>query len=124
MADVFGVSGMTPEELSERLLVLALRVGKMADALPTGIAARNAAGQVIRSSSSAAANYRAAQRGRSHKDFSNKVGVALEEADETAFWLEYIERYGLLSAKRLSALRKEADELVRILATIRKNARD
>jgi hypothetical protein len=64
MADVFGVSGMTPGELSERLLVLALRVGKMADALPVGLAARNAAGQVIRSSSSAAANYRAAQRGR------------------------------------------------------------
>jgi four helix bundle protein len=124
MADVFGVSGMTPGELSERLLVLALRVGKMADALPVGLAARNAAGQVIRSSSSAAANYRAAQRGRSHKDFGNKVGVALEEADETAFWLEYIERYELLSAKRLSALRKEADELVRILATIRKSARD
>lgn len=96
----------------------------MADALPVGLAARNAAGQVIRSSSSAAANYRAAQRGRSHKDFGNKAGVALEDADETAFWLEYIERYGLLSEKRLSALRKEADELVRILATIRKRSRD
>jgi four helix bundle protein len=111
-----------PNELCERLMVFALRVAKMAEVLPKGLAARNAADQIIRSSSSAAANYRAAQRGRSAKDFTNKVGIALEEADETAFWLEYIERLEALPAKRLEKLRSEADELVRILVTIRKGS--
>ena len=108
-------------ELSTRLMTFALRIARMADALPSGMATRNAADQIIRSSSSAAANYRASQRGRSTKDFLNKVGIALEEADETAFWLDYIEGLGAVSAKRLESLHIEAEELVRILATIRKS---
>lgn len=92
----------------------------MAEALPGTRAARNAADQIIRSSSSAASNYRASQRGRSGRDFINKVGIALEEADETAFWLDYIEGLEVISAKRLEKLKVEADELVRILASIRK----
>ena len=102
-------------------MVFALRVARMAEALPRTLAARNAAAQIIRSSSSAASNYRASQRGRSRKDFASKVGIALEEADETAFWLDYLEGLGAMSSERLEKLKLEADELVRILATIRKN---
>ncbi len=115
---------MTPDELSERLMVFALRVARMTEALPSGPAARNAADQVIRSSSSTASNYRAAQRGKSRKDFANKVKIALEEADESEFWLEYIERLELVPAIKLKDLRHEANELVRILAAIRKSSRD
>ena len=115
---------MTPEELNERLMSFALRVARMANALPRSPAARNAADQIIRSSSSAASNYRSSQRGRSRRDFSNKIGVALEEIDESAFWLEYIERGGFVTAARLVELRTEAGELTRILARIRKNTRD
>ena len=111
---------MKENELCRRLLAYSLRIAKMADALPRSIAARNAADQIIRSSSSAAANYRASQRGRSDKDFINKVGIALEEADETCFWLDYIEGLEAIPAKRLEKLKTEADELVRILASIRK----
>ena len=115
---------MDSGELSERLMVFALRVAKMTQALPSDVAARNAAGQVIRSSSSTAANYRASQRGKSRKDFVNKVKIAVEEADESAFWLEYIERLEVIPAQKLAALRHEADELVRILAAIRHSAGD
>jgi four helix bundle protein len=107
-------------ELCERLLRFSRRIAKMAEAMPRTMACRNAADQIIRSSSSAAANYRAAQRGRSKKDFINKVGIALEEADETAFWLDYIEGLEAMTNKQLEALKIEADELVRILASIRK----
>jgi len=113
-----------PNELCERLLVFALRVAKMSESLPRGLAARNAADQVICSSSSSASNYRAAQRGRSTRDFANKVGVALEEADETAFWLDYIDRLEVIPPRRLAGLRTEADELARILASIRKGSSD
>ena len=115
---------MTPEELCERLMSFALRVARMAEALPGGLVASNAAGQIVRSSSSAASNYRASQRGRSHKDFASKVGIALEEADETAFWLEYIVRYGFVEESRMRELCQEADELVHILATIHKRTRE
>lgn len=93
----------------------------MAEALPRGMAAANAANQVIRSSSSAASNYRAAQRGRSRKEFVSKIGIALEEADETLFWLEYIDGLEAIASQRLADIRTEADELVRILASIRKS---
>ncbi len=115
---------MTPEELSERLMVFALRVAKMTRALPSDLASTNAAGQVIKSSSSSAANYRASQRGKSRKDFVNKVKIAVEEADESAFWLEYIDRLEVIPSKKLAPLRIEAGELLRILATIRRNSED
>ena len=102
----------------------ALRVLRMAEAMPSSRGAENAAKQVIRSASSVAANYRAAQRGRSKKDFSNKIGVVLEEADECGFWLEYIERAGWIEAELLKNRRAEAHELTCIFATIRKSSRD
>lgn len=126
MFDVKGLmwqtDSMDAEELSERLMEFALRVAKMTRALPADVAARNAAGQVIRSSSSTAANYRASQRGKSRKDFINKVKIAVEEADESAFWLEYIERLEIIPAQKLVSLRKEAEEIVKILAAIRRSA--
>lgn len=95
----------------------------MAEALPQSLAANNAANQVIRSSSSAASNYRAAQRARSRKEFISKIGIAVEEGDETLFWLEYIEGLGVVPSRRLKEVRTEADELVRILVSIRKNSK-
>jgi four helix bundle protein len=115
---------MTPEELKERLLGFSLRIAKMTDALPRTLAAQNAASQVIRSSSSAASNYRASQRGKSRKDFAHKIKITLEEADESEFWLEYIERLEAVPSKKLAALRAEANELTRILAAIRRKSGD
>lgn len=104
-------------------MVFALRCAEMTEALPTRPAALNAGKQIIRASASVAANYRASQRGKSRPDFANKVAIVLEEADESLFWLEYIERGGYLAPKRLELLRGEADDLVRIFATMLASAR-
>lgn len=62
-----------------------------------------------------AANYRAARRAKSPAHFRSKLGDVEEEADETLFWLELLEESGIVPTKRLSALKKEADELVAII---------
>ena len=87
-------------------------------------AARIIRNQLIRSSASAAANYRAACRGRSCPEFVAKLGLALEEADESLFWLEFIVATRVLEpTKELQTLRTEANEVVAIFATSLKTAR-
>jgi four helix bundle protein len=102
----------------------AVRVLKLADALANRISGRTIASQVARSGTSVAANYRAALRGKSRADFINKITTVLEEADETAFWIELTELAGLLPAKRLATLRVEAEELSKIFCATRTTARN
>jgi four helix bundle protein len=118
------LSQRTPIELKERTIQFAVRVLKLADALPKSASGRTIANQIARSGCSVAANYRAALRGKSRADFVNKVTIVLEEADESALWLEIIEQAGLLPASRLTGLRKEADELTRIFNATRVSARN
>ena len=72
--------------------------------------------QLLRSATSVAANYRAACRGRSRADFLSKMGVVVEEADESAFWLELLADAELIKRERLSELTTEANELLAIFA--------
>ena len=109
-------------DLKARTKQFALRVMKMADALPRTIQWRTIAKQIIRSSTSVAANYRAACRARSRAEFIAKIGVVEEEADESCFWLELIIDSGLLTEDRIRPLLSEADELVAIMAASRKSA--
>lgn len=76
----------------------AVRVLKLAEALPKSVSGRTVANQIARSGCSVAANYRSALRGKSRADFVNKITIVLEEADETEFW---IERAGLQPPHRL-----------------------
>jgi four helix bundle protein len=115
---------MTPHELKERTMQFAVRVLKLADALPRTASGKTVANQVARSGCSVAANYRSALRGKSRADFINKITIVLEEADETDLWLEIIERAALLPANRLTALRTEADQLTRIFNATRTTARN
>jgi four helix bundle protein len=114
---------MTPEEMCERTMQFALRSIRVAESLPKTVAAKNASLQLVRCSCSVAANYRSAQRARSRADFSNKIGIVIEEADETGFWLELAVRGKFVSEKRVAALRSEAGELVAIFTAMRKTAR-
>jgi four helix bundle protein len=114
---------MNSTELKKRTMAFAVRVLKMADALPRNISGRTIANQVARSGCSVAANYRAALRGKSHADFVNKITTVLEEADETAFWIELTQLASLLSAKRLSKLYDEALELTKIFNATRTTSR-
>ena len=79
--------------------------------------------QVLRSGTSVAANYRSACRARSRADFISKVGIAVEEADETAFWLELLIDAELMTKARLGNLLGEANELVRIFQASRTTAK-
>ncbi len=115
---------MNSTELKERTLQFALRVLKLADALPNKPSGRTIANQIARSGTSVAANYRAALRGKSSADFINKITIVLEEADETGFWIELTERAGLLPTERLKELRIEAEELMKIFNATRTTARN
>jgi len=106
---------MNELDLKKRTKAFALRVLKLADALPKTTSGRALAAQLVRSGTSVAANYRAARRAKSTAHFLSKLGDVEEEADETLFWLELLEESGILPTKRLSALKQEADELVAII---------
>ena len=105
---------MKENDLKQRTKNFALRVILMTEALPKTRAADVIARQLLRSSTSVAANYRSACRGRSKNEFIAKLGVVEEECDESSFWMELIEEAALLPAAKLKALRQEADELTAI----------
>ncbi len=114
---------MTEGELKDRLRRFGSRIMRLADALPPRRSADVIGRQLIRCGTSVGANYRAACRAKSAADFINKLAIAEEEADESAYWLSLLADSGLIAERRLSALRLEADELVAILVASIKTAR-
>jgi four helix bundle protein len=72
--------------------------------------------QLLRSGTAVAANYRAVCRARSKAEFTSKISIVVEEADETVFWLELLGDTGFAPAAKLALLLKEANELVAICA--------
>jgi four helix bundle protein len=79
--------------------------------------------QLLRSATSVAANYRAVCRARSRPDFISKLGIVLEEADESLFWLELLLEAGIVSPDVIKLSIKEANELVSIFVTSLRTAR-
>jgi four helix bundle protein len=114
---------MNPTELKARTKTFALRIIKLTRAIPKNDdAGRIIAKQIIRSGTSVAANYRASCRARSRAEFVSKIGTVEEEADETALWLELLIESDIMSARKLSALLQEANDLTAIMAASRKTA--
>lgn len=108
---------MTKAEMVQRTKEFGLEVIAMVDALPRGISNNALASQLIRSATSVGANYRSACRGRSGKEFCAKLGVSLEECDESGYWLEVLRDSGKVTASAADPLIKESDELCAILFT-------
>jgi four helix bundle protein len=106
-----------------RTRTFALRVIRMSQALPRTREANVLIQQILRSATGMAANYHAAGRSRSKAEFIAKIGVVVEEADETAFWLEMLADSGIVPASKLGNLRAEATQLVAIFAASRKTAK-
>ena len=79
--------------------------------------------QMLRSGTAVAANYRAVCRARSRAEFVARMGVVVEEADETVFWLEMLIDAGIVPKPRLSGLLAEANELLAIFAASQRTAR-
>lgn len=112
-----------PEELRTRTKKFAIRIVKLFRSLPKMEEARVLGKQVLRSGTSVAANYRAACRARSRAEFVSRIGVVLEEADETEFWLELLTETGIVEAATLENLLAETRELVRIFSSSQHTAR-
>ena len=113
---------MNREELTERTKKFAHRCVKLALAFPETALGIHIRGQLIRCSTSVAANYRATCLSQSKASFVSKLSIVLEEADESAFRLEFIIDENLLKENMVNPLLQEAEELTAIFASSRKTA--
>ncbi len=111
---------MNVEELKERLKSFAYRCVKMVEILPQATTSTIIGKQLIRSSLSSAANYRAATRAQSKKQFLSKLNIALEEIDESLFWLEAIKDLQYFQEDKLILLIDEASQLTKILSATKR----
>lgn len=111
------------EDLRTRTQQLALRIIRLYSALPSSAVAQVLGKQLLRAGTSVGAHYREAVRARSDAEFISKIEVALQELDETGYWLELLEQSEVLKRERLIELRKEADELTAIFVTCAKKAK-
>ena len=103
------------EDLEDRLLEFAARVGKVIDALPDTRLSRHIAGQLVRSGTSPAPNYAEACAAESKRDFIHKLGIALKELRESRSWIKLILKAELLPAARMSPLLDEVQQLCNIV---------
>ena len=110
---------MNDEDLKLRTKEFAHRCVKLALALPNNYLANHIKGQLIRASTSVAANYRAACIAQTKASFIAKLSIVIEEADESAFWLEFIIDENLLVKERVQPLFIEAKELTAIFVKSR-----
>src|SRR3989442_310971 len=107
-------------DLKQRTQAFAVRTIRLVQTLPRSRASDVIGHQLLRSGTSVAANYRAARRARSRKEFLAKMGIVEEEADESAFWLALLVDADLLPASEVVDLKDEAQQLVAItVASIR-----
>jgi four helix bundle protein len=103
------------DELAQRLLQFAARVGKVADALPDTRMGRHVSGQLVRCGTSPAPNYAEARGAESRRDFVHKLSIVLKELRETDCWLQLIVEAELLPQARLGELTDECNQLMNII---------
>lgn len=103
------------DDLAQRLVEFAARIGKVVDALPDTRLGRHIAGQLVRCGTAGAPNYAEARGSESTKDFIHKLGICLKELRESQCWLELIVRAELLPEARLNQLIDESDQLIAII---------
>ena len=114
---------MKGENIKNRTKEFALRILKMASAVQKEYSSQIISQQITRSATSVGANYRAACRSKSRRDFVNKLKIVEEELDETMYWLELIEDSNIFPADRISPLISESNELLAIIVTSIQTAR-
>jgi four helix bundle protein len=116
------------EQLRERTKAFALRIVRLFRSLPRAAEAQIIGKQLLRCGTSVAANYRAACRARSRAEFIAKIGVVLEEVDESVLWIEMLADAGILKKERLGQLLlgqllNEARQLTAIFTASRQTAK-
>jgi four helix bundle protein len=111
------------QELRRRTKDFALRIMRMCRTIPSTRETNIINNQILRSATGVAANYRAVGLARSKAEFISKLGIVIEEADETVFWLELLSDSGIIPASKLRELMAEGNELVAIFLASRKTAK-
>ena len=112
------------QDLGKRTKDFALRIIRMYAALPKTKEAQVIGKQVLRSGTSVGAHYREARRAKSDADFISKLEGALQELDETIYWLELLSESGIVKAERLKPLLDECEELTAMFVTMVKNVKN
>ena len=115
--------GRPASDLKDRTKRFALRIVKVVRSLPANAEGRMIGNQLLRCGTSVAANYRAVCRARSRPEFLAKLAIVIEEADESAFWLDFVVDAGLIPERKLNDLRSEANQLVAIFNAFRRTAK-
>jgi four helix bundle protein len=108
--------------LLQRTRAFAVAIATLVDSIPNTIKGRIVANQLMKSATSVAANYRATRRARSKAEFVAKLGVVLEEIDESVFWLDYAIETGILHGELVFRIRQEADEIAAMSFASRRTA--
>ncbi len=106
---------MTSDELSQRLIDFAARIGKVVDALPDTRMGRHVAGQLVRSGTSPAPNYEEACAAESRADFSHKLSICLKELRESRCWIRLIIKTEMLPEHKMGELLDECNQLCNII---------
>jgi four helix bundle protein len=118
---------MTDVEFSKQLVIrtkkFALRAIRLFQHMPKTDEAKILGKQLLRSSTSVAANYRAACRGRSNNEWYSKLCIVVEEADETQFWTELLIDSEIFKEERIRDSYNESTELLALFTTIKKSSK-
>jgi four helix bundle protein len=112
------VNSDAPQDLRTRTTDFALRIIKLYVSLPKTTEAQVMGKQVLRSGTSIGAHYREGHRAKSDADIINKFEAALQELDETDYWLDLLVKSGVVAEAQMESLIKETNELIAIFTTI------
>lgn len=113
---------MNDIDLKNRTQTFAVNIVHLVRSLPSNREANVIANQILRSATAVAANYRAACRARSRVEFIAKLGIVVEECDETCFWLEMMIQTSILKKELVVSLLDEGNQLTAIMVSSRLSA--
>ncbi|BAU44851.1 hypothetical protein O77CONTIG1_04697 [Leptolyngbya sp. O-77] len=111
------------EDLRQRTKAFALRIIKVYNALPKTTEAQVLGKQLLRSGTSVGAHYREAVRSRSKTEYISKIGIGLQELEESIYWLELLTDAGLVTPQKIGSLMNETNELIAIFVALSNRAR-
>ena len=117
MNDEGGMMNEKPRDIGERTKAFALQIIRLYVALPKTTEAQVIGKQILRSGTSVGAHVREGKRSRSDAELISKIEGALQELEETVYWMELLVEAEIVRADRMKHLLAEADELTAILVT-------
>jgi len=108
---------MQNADLKQRTKKFALSLIRLYERLPKCYEAQVIGKQILRSGTSVGANYREGCRARSSQEFTAKLGICLQELEETAYWFELLSESGLVDPEKIMHALNETDELIAIFVS-------